>query len=147
MDEQFGNSCGIAPQLALNSVLRDDTKVRHRIRHVLCLHSRVVPKDTTTLQREIRKSYWAYIEYIIDYTADINNDRQTKQNKFWSYIKHLRKYSTGVSRLRSQGETFSDAACKAKLLKAKLYKKISSDIHPLQLIKLHHFKLARFKSI
>ena len=33
-----------------------------------------------TLQREIRKSYWAYIEDIIDYTADINNDRQTKQN-------------------------------------------------------------------
>ena len=32
-----------------------------------------------TLQREIRKSYWAYIEDIIDYTADINNDRQTKQ--------------------------------------------------------------------
>ena len=31
-----------------------------------------------TLQREIRKSYWAYIEDIIDYTADINNDRQTK---------------------------------------------------------------------
>ena len=58
-----------------------------------------------TLQREIRKSYWAYIEDIIDYTADINNDRQTKQKQFWSYIKHLRKDSTGVSPLRSQGET------------------------------------------
>ena len=34
-----------------------------------------------TLQREIRKSYWAYIEDIIDYTADLNNDRQTKQTK------------------------------------------------------------------
>ena len=34
-----------------------------------------------TLQREIRKSYWAYIEDIIDYTAATNNDRQTKQKK------------------------------------------------------------------
>ena len=32
------------------------------------------------LQRAIRKSYWAYIEDIIYYTADINNDQQTKQN-------------------------------------------------------------------
>ena len=32
-----------------------------------------------TLQREIRKSYWAYIEDIIDYTADIYNDRQTEK--------------------------------------------------------------------
>ena len=69
-----------------------------------------------TLQREIRKSYWAYIEDIIDYTADINNDRQTKQNQFWSYIKHLRKYSNGVSPLRRRGETFSDAPRKAKIL-------------------------------
>ena len=66
-----------------------------------------------TLQREIRKSYWAYIEDIIDYTSDINNDRQ---KKIWSYIKHFRKYSTGVSFLRSQGETFSHAPYKAKLL-------------------------------
>ena len=65
-------------------------------------------------QREIRKSYWPYIEDIIDYTADTNNDRQKKQ--FWSYIKHLRKYSTGVSPLRSQGETFSDAPRKEKIL-------------------------------
>ena len=69
-----------------------------------------------TLQREIRKSYWAYMEDTIDYTAATNNDRQTKQTKFWSYIKHLRKYSTGVSPLRSQGETFSDAPRKAKIL-------------------------------
>ena len=71
-----------------------------------------------TLQGEIRKSYchWAYIEDIIDYTAATNNDRQTKQKQFWSYIKHLRKYSTGVSPLRSQGETFSDAPRKAKIL-------------------------------
>ena len=27
------------------------------------------------------------------------------------------------------------------------FRKISSDTHPLQLIKLHHFKLERFKSI
>ena len=32
-----------------------------------------------TIQREIRKGYWAYIEDIIDYTADINNDRRTKK--------------------------------------------------------------------
>ena len=69
-----------------------------------------------TLQREIRKSYWAYIEDIIDYTTATNNDRQTKQKQFWSYIKHLRKDSTGVSPLRSQGETFSDAPRKSKIL-------------------------------
>ena len=35
---------------------------------------------------------------------------------------------------------------KLKVVKAKLWE-ISSDTHQLQLIKLHHFKLERFKSI
>ena len=36
--------------------------------------------------------------------------------------------------------------CAYNILKAKIYT-ISSDTHELQLIKLHHFKLERFKSI
>ena len=40
----------------------------------------------------MRKSYWAYVENIIDYSDQDNiTERQSKQKKFWSFIKHMRK--------------------------------------------------------
>ena len=40
-----------------------------------------------TLQIEIRKSYWSYIENIIDYTVDTHN-RHTKQKNFGRSLNH-----------------------------------------------------------
>ena len=116
--ELFGKK-NFAPWVTLNirKLMRSKRRLHTKFKKTQC--PKVLDKYKEmrhTLQREIRKSYWAYIEDIIDYTAATNNDRQTKQKKFWSYIKHLRKDSTGVSPLRSQGETFSDAPRKAKIL-------------------------------
>ena len=66
----------------------------------------------------MRQAYWQYIENIIDYSEEDNNfERKFKQKKFWSFIKNMRKDSAGVAPLRSQGDTFSDASDKAKILK------------------------------
>ena len=68
-----------------------------------------------TPQREIRKSYWTYLENIIDYTTD-EQDRHTKQNKFWSFIKQTHKDSSAIRPLRSQGEMYSEAQAMLKSL-------------------------------
>ena len=76
-------------------------------------------KARHTLQREIRKSYWTYLENIIDYTTD-EQDKHTKQHKFWSFIKQIRKDSFAIPPLRSQREMCSEAQAKAEILKVVL---------------------------
>ena len=65
------------------------------------------------------------------------------KEKMWTYFtaNSTRVYIDVLDKLVQQYNSTKHASIKAKL------QKISIDTHPLQLIKLHHFKLDIFKSI
>jgi hypothetical protein len=67
-------------------------------------------------QSERRKSYWNYINNLIDPPENDQKQNPSSQKKFWRYIKALRKDTTGVASLKENGRLFSDAKTKANIL-------------------------------
>ena len=53
------------------------------------------------VQRELRRSYWNYIENIV--TPKEENNQYSSMKRFWTYIKHQKTESNGVAPLRSEG--------------------------------------------
>ena len=59
-------------------------------------------KETKRMvQRELRRSYWNYIENIV--TPKEENNQYSSMKRFWTYIKHQKTESNGVAPLRSEG--------------------------------------------
>ena len=102
--------------------IRKLIRVKYKLHSKLKHNPRTDTKDKykqarLTLQKETRKSYWAFLENTIDYTSEPNKqDRHTKQKRFWSFIKSTGKDSSGISPLRHQGIVHSDATSKADIL-------------------------------
>ena len=67
------------------------------------------------VQKIERKSYWAYINGIIE-TSEPDNNHAPKQKRFWNYIKSLRKDSTGIASLKDNGRLFNASEDKADIL-------------------------------
>ena len=71
--------------------------------------------------KELRHSYWSYIENIItdDSSTPYDNTRSNFRKvgkRFWGYIKSLRKDATGVAPLKQDGCLISEAKGKASIL-------------------------------
>ena len=83
-----------------------------------------------TAQRELRRSYWSYIENILD-PADTNSQSAQNQfstmKRFWSYIKHRRKDSSCVASLKVNGKLYSNSADKANILNGQFQQAFSTD--------------------
>ncbi len=83
-----------------------------------------------TTQRELRRSYWSYIENILD-PADTNSQSAQNQfstmKRFWSYIKHRRKDSSCVASLKVNGKLYSNSADKANILNGQFQQAFSTD--------------------
>ena len=58
------------------------------------------------VQKELRHSYWEYIEEIVTPKADDNNFSNMK--KFWTYIKSKKTDYNGVSSLKQEGKLITD---------------------------------------
>ena len=67
-----------------------------------------------TIQKELRRAYWRYIESIV--TPSEESDERSSMKKFWTYIKHKRTESSGISVLRSDGLLHSDPVKQATIL-------------------------------
>ena len=61
-------------------------------------------KFKSLIQKEIRKSYWEYLESVI-FT---NDGDKCKNKKLYSYVKHKGTENTGISPLKSEGSTYTD---------------------------------------
>lgn len=69
------------------------------------------------VQRQLRRSYWSYIEDIVTTTEDDNHGiGNSPMKRFWTYIKHKKSDSGGVSPLKSGGILHSDPTEKATIL-------------------------------
>ena len=65
----------------IHKLVRAKQRLHSKLRQHHCPNNLNKYKEARhTLPREIRKSYWTYLENIIDYTND-EQDRHTKQNK------------------------------------------------------------------
>ena len=87
----------------------------------------------TNLQKQIRHSYWSYLESII--FTDNSNEGQKK--KFYSFIKHNKTDSSGIAPLNDNGQIHSDPVQKANILN-KQFESVFSRPQPLSLTQLAH---------
>ena len=69
-------------------------------------------KFKSAIQKEIRKSYWEYLESVI-FSNDADKCKNKKLNTF---IKHKRSDSSGVAPLKSNGSTYTDPVQQATVL-------------------------------
>ena len=82
------------------------------------------------IQKEIRRSYWAYVESII--TPDETSNEYTGMKKFWSFIKHKKSDNIGISPLKVGGKLASSAFDKATALNEQ-FQSVFSKKRPLTL--------------
>ena len=82
------------------------------------------------IQKEIRRSYWAYVENII--APDETSNEYTGMKKFWSFIKHKKSDNIGISPLKVGGKLASSAFDKATALNDQ-FQSVFSKKRPLTL--------------
>ena len=83
-----------------------------------------------TIQRQLRQSYWKYIENIVTPKEEENSFGNMK--RFWSYIKHKKTDFSGVSSLKQDGRLITDPKQKANVLNSQFQSVFSDpfDISP-----------------
>ena len=69
-----------------------------------------------SIQRDLRKSYWQYINSLISFEPTHGEHQQ--QKKFWSYIKSLKKDHVKISSLSTPDGLVTDDTQKAEALNA-----------------------------
>ena len=69
-----------------------------------------------TIQWEMRRAYWNYVEDLITPTTEGNEYLGMK--RFWTFVKHQRKDVNGVAPLNHNGQTATEAKEKADVLNA-----------------------------
>ena len=69
-----------------------------------------------SIQRDLRKSYWQYINSLISFEPTHGEHQQ--QKKFWSYIKSLKKDHVKISSLSTPDGLVTDDTQKAETLNA-----------------------------
>ena len=69
-----------------------------------------------TLQKELRKEYWNYVESLFTIDVDEGNTQFDNMKRFWRFIKHNRTDSTGITELKTEGTTVTDPVAKAEAL-------------------------------
>ncbi|MCG8034729.1 MAG: reverse transcriptase family protein [Candidatus Thiodiazotropha taylori] len=66
----------------------------------------------TQIQKEIRQSYWDYLESVI-----LPNDTENcKNKKLYTYVKHKRTENFGIAPLKSEGITYTEPTQQATVL-------------------------------
>jgi hypothetical protein len=65
------------------------------------------------LQKEMRKSYWNYINNLFQIDPELPDDKQTKQKRFFQYVNSLKKEGTSLPPLQVNGNTVSNSKHKA----------------------------------
>ncbi|KAK3084814.1 hypothetical protein FSP39_019487 [Pinctada imbricata] len=66
------------------------------------------------VQKELRHSYWSYIENIV--TPKENNDSYSNMKQFWSYEKSKKTDYSGISSLKENGKIITDPKHKSNIL-------------------------------
>ncbi|CAG2234422.1 unnamed protein product [Mytilus edulis] len=80
---------------------RDRLYKKHKKSAVPSIKSKL--KETKRMvQRELRRSYWNYIENIV--TPKEENNQYSSMKRFWTYIKHQKTESNGVAPLRTEAQ-------------------------------------------
>lgn len=67
-----------------------------------------------TLQQELRRAYWNYVESL--FSTDEDNTKYDSMKRFWRFIKHNRSDNTGIAELKTNGTTVTDPIAKAEAL-------------------------------
>ena len=67
----------------------------------------------SAIQKEIRKSYWEYLESVI-YSNDADKISARIKKNLYTFIKHKRSESSGVVPLKSNGSTYEYLVQQAK---------------------------------
>ena len=93
-------------------------------------------KFKSIIQKEIRKSYWEYLDSVI-----FSNDAdKCKNKKLYTYIKHKRTENSGISPLKLEGSTYTDPVQQATIL-IKQFESVFSKPKVLSLKDLAELKL------
>ena len=71
-----------------------------------------------TIQRQIRRSYWTYLNGIFTEDQEPNAKQPGKNKKLWSYIKSQKTSNVGVSPLKKDGRLTSEPKEQAEILNA-----------------------------
>ena len=101
------------------------TQLRRQIRRRNILYCRAKHLGSTdiynkfldlkhSIQRDLRKSYWQYINGLISFEPA--HGEHQKQKKFWSYIKSLKKDHARISSLNTPDGLVTDDTQKAEAL-------------------------------
>lgn len=90
-------------------------------------------KLKSLIKKNIRNSYWSYINSIISYTENQSPAEVKSNNKrFWSFIKRKRQNNVGIAPLKEGGIVYNDAKDKANILNFK-FKSSFSALIPMKL--------------
>ena len=92
-------------------------------------HQERLKKLKQNVQKQVRRSYWKYIQDII--LPEDTENRADNNKRFWTFIKHCKRDSVGISPLKdSKGELHTDPVGKATLLNEQ-FKSVFSKQTPL----------------
>ena len=125
----------VTPKITI--MIRKRNKIHAKSKKITKPSARILKKNLKnirhSLQKEMRQAYRQYIKNIIDFSEEDNDtERKSKQKKIWSFIKNMQKDSAGVAPLRSQGDIFSDASDKAKILNKQFSSVFTQEPDPSQ---------------
>lgn len=82
----------------------------------------------TKLQKEMRNSYWNYIENMIfDIEPETNSFANKQPKKLYSYIKSQKTENTGIAPLRSEGTLHTNPVEKANILNTQFQSAFTSE--------------------
>ena len=82
----------------------------------------------TKLQKEMRNSYWNYIENMIfDIEPDANNFTNKQPKKLYTYIKSQKTENTSIAPLRSEGTLHTNPIEKANILNKQFQSAFTSE--------------------
>jgi hypothetical protein len=80
-----------------------------------------------TIQRQLRQSYWNYIENIVTPSEDGNNFDNKK--RFWSYIKYKKTDHAGIPSLKMNGKLLKEPKQKADALNSQFHSVFSDSFN------------------
>ena len=67
-----------------------------------------------TVQRELRRAYWKYVDDIV--TSQENDSQYSGMKRFWTYIKHKRTDNKGIAPMQQKGRLYSEPTEQANIL-------------------------------
>ena len=78
-------------------------------------HEQAYKQLRRDVQRQLRRSYWAYLNDIFE-EDDPQTNKSVKHKRFWTYIKHQKSSNIGVAPLKVDGRLVTDPKEQANIL-------------------------------